>query len=411
MKHIIPFILVLGFLSACKREDDRVVEPALTQEQIESSLSEKQSEELAAAVHLERTDFSALPGWAEDTQSDVFVAFEKTCRRLARRKSEEVITTKLNVGTVEQWQKICSQMPEITTATDEQARAFFEAHFNPYIVRSEKNETQGLFTGYYEASLKGSRTKSDVYNVPLHMRPDDLVMVDLGQFRETLKGQRIAGRVIDGQLRPYEEREKIVAGDWPHNEQVLVWVDNPVDAFFLQIQGSGIVALDDGTNMRVGYAGQNGHVYYAIGRSLIAREIVAKENMSMQFLEEWLENNPDEASALMNENKSYVFFRELDGQGPVGGENIELTAGRSLAIDHSLWPYGLPFFLKAQEPYEGAQPIARLMMGQDTGGAIRGAIRGDVFWGYGEEAEKFAGPMKSKGEYWVLLPKDLEVQP
>ena len=244
-----------------------------------------------------------------------------------------------------------------------------------------------------------------MYKTPLYQRPDDLVMVQLGDFRDHLKGERIAGRVIDGNLKPYEPRAEIVAGQWPHNEEVLVWVDDPVDAFFVQIQGSGVVQLDNGQAMRIGYAGQNGHVYYAIGRELIKRGELTKENVSMQSIRAWLENNPAQADEIMNTNASYVFFRKLDGEGPIGGEGIALTAGRSLAVDRSLLSYGLPVWTDIEAPYEGAAPLRKLMVAQDTGGAIRGAVRGDVFWGYGDHAESVAGSMKSSGQYWILLPR------
>jgi len=224
-------------------------------------------------------------------------------------------------------------------------------------------------------------------------------------FREDLKGRRIAGRVIDGKLKPYESREEIVAGDYHHNDKVIVWVDNAVDAFFVQIQGSGIVELAEGGTMRIGYAGQNGHPYYAIGRELIKREQLTKENVSLQTIRAWLEANPDQADEIMNTNASYVFFRELESEGPIGGEGIALTAGRSLAIDRSLLAYGMPIWTDIAPPIEGIGQIQKLMVTQDTGGAIRGPVRGDVFWGYGAQAEKLAGPMKSKGRYWILLPK------
>ena len=230
-------------------------------------------------------------------------------------------------------------------------------------------------------------------------------MVQLGEFRDDLKGRRIAGRVIDGKLKPYESREQIVAGNWPHNQEVLVWVDDPVDAFFVQIQGSGVVQLNDGNVMRIGYAGQNGHVYYAIGRELIERGELTKEEVSLQTIRAWLEKNPAQADEIMNTNASYVFFRELDGEGPLGGEGVALTAGRSLAIDRSLISYGVPVWTDIEPPSASVGKIQRLMVAQDTGGAIRGAVRGDVFWGFGERAEAIAGPMKSRGQYWILLPR------
>ena len=266
------------------------------------------------------------------------------------------------------------------------------------------SNSSGLFTGYYEASLKGSRTRQGPYQTPLRARPDDLVMVQLGEFRDALKGQRIAGRIIDGKLKPYETHEQIVNNHLPSaQDKTLVWVDDAVDAFFLQIQGSGIVDMDDGSVMRVGYAGQNGHPYYAIGRELIARGALNKENVSMQSIRGWLEQNPDQAHEIMFTNKSYVFFRELNGEGPLGGEGVALTPMRSLAIDRSIIPYGMPVWLATDHP----KIQGRLMVTQDTGGAIRGPVRGDYFWGHGAYAQDNAGEMKASGRYWFLLPKNL----
>lgn len=306
-------------------------------------------------------------------------------------------------GSYASWQEVCQKFFLLSDKNPNALRIFFEQNFQPWQATAE-GEEQGLFTGYYEASLRGSRTRSDTYRYPLYSRPDDLVMVQLGDFRDDLKGRRIAGRVVGGSLKPYESRTEIVSGDWPHNDKVLVWVDNAVDAFFVQIQGSGVIELAEGGVMRIGYAGQNGHPYYAIGRELISREYLTKENVSMQTIREWLAQNPDEADEVMNTNASYVFFSE-NKNGATGGEGVVLTAGRSLAIDHSIIPYGMPVWLDAETP-EGDGRIQRLMMAQDTGGAIRGPVRGDVYWGYGQRAEELAGPMKSKGRYWFLLPKN-----
>ena len=271
---------------------------------------------------------------------------------------------------------------------------------------TSNGDNTGLFTGYFEASLKGARERTESFQTPLHNRPDDLVTVSLGDFRAELNGGRIAGRVIDGRLFPYETRVQIVGSDdYPHKDDVLVWIDDPIDAFFVQIQGSGVVDLADGGTMRIGYAGQNGHAYYAIGHELIKRGEIAEEDMSMQAIRKWLIANPALADEVMNTNDSYIFFRELDADGPIGSEGVALTPGRSLAIDYSLLSYGVPIWVNLREPKENSPQIQRLMVAQDTGSAIRGAIRGDVFWGRGDEAEEYAGKMKSYGKYWVFLPK------
>ncbi len=350
---------------------------------------------------LKSASFDDLPGWGEDDFPGIAQALNRSCTRIHKNAPEKKFGALEAAGTFGDWQKICKKFEN---TNEENLKPFFEANFIPHAVFNNEQQ-EGLFTGYYEASLKGSRKKTDRYTIPLYKRPDDLVMVHLGQFREDLKGVRIAGRVKSGTLKPYETRENIVNGDWPHNDEVLVWVDSAVDAFFVQIQGSGIITLEDGSTLRIGYAGQNGYPYHAIGRTLIDMDAIEKENISMQSIRAWLEAFPEKADEIMNTNKSYVFFRELIGEGPLGGEGVPLTPKRSIAIDRTLISYGLPLWVDLDHPQEGAGNIQRLMIAQDTGGAIQGPVRGDFFWGYGKKAEDMAGIMKSKGRYWALLPK------
>lgn len=360
-------------------------------------------EKIVPEPNLKPASYTDLPGWGDDNFKTLIPAFTKSCERILKADPAKSFGTLKEAGTYGDWRPACYEFIALDTDDFERVQSFFETRFTPYQILSDNEET-GLFTGYYEASLKGSRVRGGPYQTPLYQRPEDLVMVQLGDFREDLKGRRIAGRVVDGNLKPYEARPQIVNGNWPHNDKVLVWVDNPVDAFFVQIQGSGVVELAEGGTMRIGYAGQNGHVYYAVGRELIKRGALTKENVSMQSIRQWLESSPAQADEIMNTNASYVFFKQIDGAGPVGGEGVVLTAGRSLAVDHSLLSYGLPLWADIEAPVPGAGKLQRLLIAQDTGGAIRGPVRGDVFWGYGDMAETLAGPMKSQGRYWALLP-------
>jgi membrane-bound lytic murein transglycosylase A len=346
--------------------------------------------------------FEDLEGWRADTQAEALDAFAKSCAKLTVQPKDRAVGI---AGTVADWIAPCTALSQVPRGDDATARAFFETWFLPYLA-ADNDKPEGLFTGYYEAELRGSSRPGGRYAVPLYRKPDDLVMVDLGEFRDAMKGERIAGRVIDGRLRPYEDRARIEGGALKGRDLEMVWVDDAVDAFFLHIQGSGRVAMEDGSVMRVGYAGQNGHPYVAVGRELIARGALTKENVSMQSIREWLRANPGEAAGLMNKNPSFVFFRPLDGEGPLGAQGVALTPGRSLAVDRSFVPYGLPVWLDAQDPLDGAARLRRLMVAQDTGGAIRGPVRGDVFWGHGDEAELRAGKMKSPGRYHLLIPRD-----
>lgn len=360
-------------------------------------------------LSLKEVSYSSLKGWNSDPVHQSFRAFKKSCDVILKRDPEAPFSSRQPyAGLNKDWQPACRTLDNIPA---HQARGFFERYFTPYQVYAD-NDKQGLFTGYYEASLKGSLKKRAPYTTPLLKKPDDLVMVDLGDFREDLKGRRIAGRVINATLQPYADRAAIVEGALDEDELALVYVDDAVDAFFLHIQGSGRIELDDGSVMRVGYAGQNGHPYHPIGRTLVEKGVLEKDGVSLQSIKAWLAENKDQADMIKNTNPSYIFFRELPEEGPIGGSGLSLTPGRSLAIDHTEIPYHVPIFVDIDMPVLKAEDenkrIQRLMVAQDTGGAIRGPVRGDFFWGYGDRAENYAGIMKSKGQKWLLLPRSID---
>ncbi len=355
--------------------------------------------------------FDGLKGWGNDDFKGFMKAYRTSCARILKKNPADKFSSDAAWGTYGDWQAPCRAAASVNENDAGAVRAFLENNFK-VVAATAAGNPEGLFTGYYESTLNGSRTRKGNYQHPLLGRPSDLVMVELGDFREELKGQRIAGRIIDGKLKPYENRAAIVSGKMPAEQfKPIVWLDDPHDAFFVQVQGSGIVHLDDGGIMRVGYAAQNGHPYYAIGRELVKRGIYTKDQVSMDAIRSWLLNNPAQAEELMNTNPSYVFFQEMpddgSGAGPQGGEGVKLTAGRSLAIDRGKLPYGFPVYLIADYADEAGKPLQKLMMAQDTGGAIRGAVRGDYFWGSGTVAEQKAGPMKAKGRYYFLLPKTI----
>ncbi len=327
----------------------------------------------------------------------------RSCDRLARGPDERPVGRNGIGGRVEDWRTLCAAAKRLPDGDDTAAQAFFERHFLPFRA-ANRGRSQGLFTGYYEAELHGARKPSRRYNVPIYGVPRDLVMVDLGEFREDLEGRRVVGRVVGGRLRPYHDRAQIDAGGLKGKVPEIVWVDDAIDAFFLHIQGSGRVILDDGGVMRVGYAGRNGHPYFAIGRELTRRGEISPEEVSMQSLRAWLEAHPGEAGAVMAKNRSYIFFRELDGQGPLGAEGVALTSGRSLAVDREFIPLGVPVWLDAADPARPGRKLRRLLIAQDTGAAIKGPVRGDVFWGFGAAAAERAGGMRHLGQYYLLLP-------
>ena len=331
-----------------------------------------------------------------------------------------MVAGKPDFGTVRDWQPACYRARQIGDTTDAAARRFFTRFFRPFRVVAGGN-VEGRFTGYYEPELQGARERSARFSEPLHRRPSDLVKVPLGRFRSDAGGETLFGRVQDGTLVPYHSRAEIARGKLAGRGLAITWVDSRVDKFFLQIQGSGRVVLRDSSILRVGYAAENGQPYRAIGRDLINMGAIPREEMSMQAIRRWLAENPTRADALMNENPSYVFFRTLDSLradlGPLGAQGVPLTPEVSLAVDPGFVPYGAPLFLTTRRPAVGSGrrgsydtstvPFRGLMIAQDTGGAIRGAVRGDVFWGAGDRAREVAGRMNASGRYAVLLPRTL----
>lgn len=359
-----------------------------------------------AKLRLEPADYAELPGWGEDAVQEVWPALARSCAALAKQPPERAVAHGTVAG---DWAQACAAIgPNQPPPDAAAARRRIEAAFRPFRATGDGNPL-GLFTGYYEIELAGSRAQDAANRYPLYRRPPDLVQVDLGEFRDSLKGQRIAGRVVGDSLKPYPDRGQIDRGALSGRGLEIAWVADPVDAFFLHIQGSGRVRLADGSTMRVGYAAQNGHPYLAIGRPLIDRGAIPKNRVSMQSIRAWLAANPGEAERVMWLNASYVFFREIDGDGPIGAQGVALTPGRSLAVDRRHIPMGAPIWLDTTLPTEASdQPgpaFRRLMVAQDTGGAIRGPVRGDVFFGFGQEAGELAGRMKQPGRWWILLPR------
>jgi len=342
--------------------------------------------------------FDGLAGWQDDSLAAALALFQESCG--ANRASD--------------WQATCAASLALPAGDEAAARGFFETWFQPVLI-ARSSDTQALFTGYYEPVLQGALERSEHFSTPLLTRPADLIQVNLGDFQADLKGRRIAGRVEGSKLVPFEDRAAIEAGALDGAAQALVYLADPVDAFFLHVQGSGRIRLPDGEEMRVNYAGQNGHAYTAIGRILIDRNEVAREDMSMQAIRTWLAAHPGEARELMNQNASYIFFRAVEiadpSLGPIGAQSIPLTSLRSLAVDPSHHRLGTPLWVETNLPLKPGQeigePFHHLMVAQDTGGAIKGAQRGDIFFGSTEEAASLAGRMNGGGRAIALLPKDL----
>lgn len=291
---------------------------------------------------------------------------------------------------------------------NETLHRFFEARLQPYLLTNPDASTRGLITGYYEPLLQGSRTRTPQFSEAVLGVPKDLLTIDLSSVLPELKNLRLRGRLQGNKVVPYYPRAEIAKREQLYADRVLLWVDDAVELFFLQIQGSGRVKLPDGSLVRLNYADQNGHPYRSLGQELIERGELKAEQASMQGIQAWARANPEKLNEMLNTNPSYVFFREVlakgrPDDGPEGALGVPLTAERSIAVDPRHVPLGAPVFLSTTRP-NSSDPLRRLMLAQDTGGAIRGVVRADFFWGFAAEAGAQAGRMRQSGQMWVLLP-------
>jgi len=358
------------------------------------------------ALRLEPASFADLPGWADDDHGRALATFLVSCSRMQGGGHDEA-WTRLGVDH-EVITATCAAAAGVPLGEEGATRRFFEQHFRVALA-TNNDEAEGLFTGYYEPELHGSERRGGIYQTPIFRPPANLITIDLGSFREDWKGQQLVGLLSGRSVTPVPARSDIERGALSGRDLEMIWVSSAVDAFFLHIQGSGRVIMDDGRVIRLGYAGKNGRPYFPIGRELIRRGAIAEEDMSMQAIRAWLAANPQEAEEVMAKNPSFVFFRQVDGPGPIGAQNVVLTPERSLAVDRAFIPLGVPLWLDTRDPHSGA-PLRRLVVAQDTGGAIKGPVRGDLFWGSGAAAGDRAGAMKSPGRYYILLPHE-EVHP
>jgi membrane-bound lytic murein transglycosylase A len=336
--------------------------------------------------------FTDLPGWRADATVEALPALRQSCAQLASRPL---------------WSPACAALSRLSPQSDpETVRAVLEQHFQPWRVRNPDASTTGLITGYYEPLIQGARHPKGPHSVPIHGLPSDMVVVELADQYPEIQTLRLRGRLEGNRLVPYWSRAQIDTLGPRLPAPILAWADDPIEFFFLQIQGSGRVSLPDGTLMRIGYADQNGHPYRSIGRWLIDQGELKPHEASMQGIQAWARANPQRLRALLHQNPSYVFFRELPPSdlGPIGALGVPLTTERSVAVDPSVIPLGAPVYLSTTWPLSD-RPLNRLMVAQDTGGAIKGAVRADFFWGFGAQAGAQAGRMRQSGQLWVLMPK------
>jgi membrane-bound lytic murein transglycosylase A len=353
-----------------------------------------------AVARYDRIAFASLPAASDADWIAAWPAFLQSCQALATHPA---------------WKVSCARAAAVDRRSAAAIRSYFAGAFDAYRIRAvapaeakaaEVRDT-GLVTGYYEPLLKGSRRPSPKYRVPIYRVPADLVAIDLAGTYPELAGLRLRGRMHNGKVVAYPNRGEIMRGNLLRGQELL-WVDDPIDAFFLQVQGSGRVMLDDGNMTRLGYGDSNGHPYRSIGRWLVDQKELTIDQASMQGIKAWAARNPRRLDQLLEQNPSFVFFRELPlgdpAAGPKGALNVPLTPHASLAVDTRFIPLGVPLLLRSADPATGAA-FVRPMMAQDTGSAIRGPLRFDYFWGFGAEAGEKAGRQKHEGSAWMLAPK------
>jgi membrane-bound lytic murein transglycosylase A len=344
--------------------------------------------------------WSDLPGWALDDPTPAFTAWVTSCSSLEKKAL---------------WQNLCREARSLTDKSPEALRQWFETATRPWALVNPNGTTTGLITGYYEPVLKGNRTRTAQSAVPVFGPPDDMITVDLAELYPELKHMRLRGRLVDKdngktgakKLVPYYSRSEWEQQETRRLSDAMLFVDDPIDFFFMQIQGSGQIHFADGSRVRLNYADQNGHPYKSIGRWLIDKGELKSHEASMQGIKGWAKANPKRLAELLNANPSLVFFRELPltSEGPPGAMGLPLTAERSIAIDPRHVPLGAPLWLATTRP-NTEQALNRLMLAQDTGGAIRGVVRGDFYWGSGAEPGALAGKMRQTGQMWLLFPRD-----
>lgn len=365
---ILPIFIVIFLTSCATKTDNKALLEQLNQKK---SFVKKEREE--------RVSFSQIKGFFEDDLNFALEVFKKDCQKSKR---------------FEELKNVCQKAEHYTDGA-----MFFVSNFIPYQLHDSNSNDEGMITGYYEPLLKGSLTKTQKYQYPVYKIPKNLIV----SSSANLKSHKSIGKMVGKKIVPYDTREEIEKNPNNKNFEVIAYVDDKIDLFFLQVQGSGKIELDNGEIINIGYAGQNGHPYTSIGRYFIDNEIISREDLSMQEMKKYFLANPLEVDKILNLNKSYVFF-QVSKQGATGALNTVLTPKRNIAVDRSYIQLGTPVFLSTTNPVT-KEPINKLTIAADVGGAIKGEIRADFFWGFGDEALEYAGRMKEKGKMYILKPK------
>ncbi len=352
--------------------------------------------------------FADVPGWADDKLAEAVPSFLKSCAKLDGLKDTEAVGVDGHGGLAKQWRKACAAAAKVPAGDDAAARAMFEAEFAAWVAAG-KAGTTGKLTGYDDQEMHGSRKKHDKYTVAVLARPDDLVTLDLGKFTSDGHGRHLWGRLDkDGELQPYYTRQEIRTGALASKKLELLYVNDPVDLIFAQIEGSAKVVMDDGTTVWLNFAGKNGRAYKGIGAALRGAGGLPKGTGTMQNIRKWFTENPTRYDEIVDQDASYVFFKESPEPGAVGTQKTILTARRSIAVDRAFIAMSTPVWVETRVPKIGLSETYlwhQLLIAQDTGGGILGAVRGDVYWGDDAEANELGGRMGGPGKFWLLLPR------
>ncbi len=362
------------------------------------------------AMTLTRAKFSELPGWTDDKLAEAVPSFMNSCAKLAELKDDDPVGVDGHGGVAKNWRSACAAGAKLKAGDDAAARAFFEAEFVPFVAAGKKG-AMGKLTGFDVQEVHASRRRQGKFQIPILGRPTDLAMVDLGKFIKDAHGRRVWGRLnAQGELEPYFTRAEIRKGALAAQKLEIMYADDPVDVLFAQIEGSAKAKMDDGSEVWLEFAGKNGRSYMGVGGLLKARGALAKPGSgTMQGIRKWFVENPTKFDEVIDNDASYVFFKESKVPGAVGSQMVILTAERSLAVDRAFIAMSTPIFVDTKAPVVGrlgtTAPWQHLVIAQDTGAGIQGAVRGDVYWGDTRDAAERGGRMGGPGRYWVLLPK------
>lgn len=358
-------------------------------------------------IGLKQVPVQEIPHWSSTGMHEALLAFQLSCERFLQQSPDKKVGNAWLQLKIKDWYPACRQALKTQITSDDAARLFFETWFQPMIFTQDEAIT-GLFTGYYTPQITASLTKTEQFTVPLYATPRDLLTLQLENFDKTLPTRQLFGRLHGRQFVPYYSRQEIDQGAIENQTEVLAYIQYPSDRLFIETQGAVHLTLLDGRQMNLGYAAQNGLPYTPIGHIMLKRGLLTKKTISMQTIQAYLKKHPDEQNEIMQHNRSFVFFKILNQTGTLGTQGARLTPRVSLSVDPNWVPLGMPVWLVSTSPAPDSdmqRPLHKMMIAQDTGGAIKGTVRGDVFWGENDEASAIAGKMKNRGQYWLFVPK------